>query len=63
MENGGTTVVVISTGVFLFGTAADATVVAAPIGILSQASGGIGMALGGAVTGIGFLGKAAGLCH
>jgi RHS repeat-associated protein len=63
MENGGTTVVVLATPLVLFGTAADATVVGAPLGLLSQASGGVGVLLGGAVAGIGFLGKAAGVCH
>jgi hypothetical protein len=55
--------VVLATPLVLFGTAADATVVGAPLGLLSQASGGVGVLLGGAVAGIGFLGKAAGVCH
>lgn len=63
MENGGTTVSVIGGGLFLFGTGEDLTVVGLPAGLITQTSGGIAMAGGTIVAGLGFLGKAAGLCH
>lgn len=63
MENGGTTVVVVSGGVFLFGTGEDLTVVGLPAGLLTQGSATIGAILGGMVDGLGKLGKAAGVCN
>ena len=48
---------------FIWGSFADATVVGAPAGLFSQASGGIGMAVGGIAIMIGDAGQALGICH
>jgi hypothetical protein len=49
--------------VFLYASLADTTVILAPGGLLTQASGSVGMAVGGLAYGIGDAGIFFGLCH
>jgi hypothetical protein len=63
MEVGGNATLVIGGDVTLLGTAEDLTVVGLPVGLVTQASGGIGMAVGGTVSSLGWLGKKFGVCE
>ena len=63
MEAGGTTVVVGSGVVFMWGFVAEGTGIGAPVGVLSQGAATFGGTLGATVAGVGALGKAAGVCH
>ncbi len=63
MENGGTTVMVVAGGVFVWGFIADGTGIGAPAGLFSQASAVVGGTLGAVVDGLGKLGKSAGVCQ
>ena len=63
LEFGGVATTTFASGVFLWGFAADATGVGAPVGLFSQASAGVGMAVGSLVGGVGVMGQKLGLCH
>jgi RHS repeat-associated protein len=62
LQTSGTTVLLGGTGVFLLGAALDGTVVGAVIGAPLNVVGGVGVAIGGGVAGVGFLAEHAGLC-
>jgi RHS repeat-associated protein len=63
MERGGTTGIVAGGALFLLGTGEDLTVVGLVPGLVTQASGAILGTVGSVVAGVGFLGKAAGVCQ
>ena len=62
LEHAGAWTMGLGSAMFLYGTAADGTVIFAPEGVVSQGSGTIGVAVGGLAYGIGDFGKFIGVC-
>ncbi len=63
LEVVGTGAAIIGGGIALFGTALDATIFGAIIGVPAQGFGTVGAFVGGAVAGAGVIGKDLGLCN